>query len=201
MINTIKTIVFLTFLATPNFAAAHSPIKGIDNFYNGLLHPVFVPAHLLLLIALGLLVGQKGVTEKQASFVAFLVTTAIGLIAAWFSVGSEKEMYLLSGAAVIGLLVASSLPMRSHWCAIIAAFAGLLIGMDSTQEALTGGKRLVTLFGSGIGILLVFLYVMGLADYFNKKPWQKIAVRVMGSWIAASSILVLAFSFASSSGS
>jgi len=201
MISINKTIVFLTLLATPQFAAAHSPIKGIDNFYSGLLHPVFVPAHLLLLIALGLLVGQKGVTENQASFLALLITTAIGLIAAWFSVGGEKEMYLLSGATIIGLLVASNLPMGSHWCVIIAALVGLLVGMDSTQEALTGRKRFVTLLGTGVGIYLVFLYAMGLADYFNKKPWQKIGVRVLGSWIAASSILVLAFSFASSSGS
>jgi hydrogenase/urease accessory protein HupE len=200
MISINKRIAFLALLATPQFAAAHSPIKGIENFYSGLLHPVFVPAHLLLLIALGLLVGQKGVNENQASFLAFLITTAIGLIAAWFSIGGEKEMYLLSGAAIIGLLVASNLPMRTHWCAIIAALAGLLIGMDSTQEALTGRKKFVTLLGTGIGIYLVFLYAMGLADYFNKKPWQKVGVRVMGSWIAASSILVLAFSFASSSG-
>jgi F0F1-type ATP synthase assembly protein I len=36
---------------------------------------------------------------------------------------------------------------------------------------------------------------MGFADYFNKKPWQLIGLRVLGSWLAASALMVLALLF------
>lgn len=186
-------VLLLALVSEP--ALAHSPIKGIGNFYNGLLHPIFVPAHLLLLIALGLLIGQKGIYENRMAFVVFLATTAIGLIGAWFSVGGDMEILLLSGAAIIGLLIASNLSIGHYLCAAIAALIGLFIGIDSAQETLSGNVKLVTLFGSGVGIYLSLVYSMGFADYFNKKPWQKIGVRVIGSWIAASSLLVMTLSY------
>jgi hypothetical protein len=67
--------------------------------------------------------------------------------------------------------------------------------MDSAQDALSGKEKLVSLLGSGLALYLLFLYPMALADVFNKKPWQMIGVRVIGSWIAASSLLVLALSY------
>jgi len=105
------------------------------------------------------------------------------------------EIFFLSGAAIIGLLIASNLSIGYYLCAAIAALIGLFIGIDSAQETLSGTVKLVTLFGSGVGIYLSFLYSMGFADYFNKKPWQKIGVRVIGSWIAASSLLVITLSY------
>ena len=176
-------------------ALAHSPIEGIGSFYNGLFHPVLVPAHLLLLISLGLLIGQKGIGENRAALAVFLVTTAIGLIGAWFSLGGEMELVLLSAAAIIGLLIASNLSIGRYLSAILAALVGLLIGIDSAQETLWGKAKLVTLTGSGVGICLLFINSILFADYFNNKPWQKIGVRVIGSWVAASSLLVLALSY------
>jgi len=188
-------LIWLLFLVATDPLLAHSPIKGMGSFYNGLLHPVFVPAHLLLLIALGLLIGQKGLSENRLSFAVFLVATVIGLIGAWFSVGGEIEIALLSAAAIIGLLIASNLPIGVYLCAIIAALVGLLISIDSAQETLSGTVKLLTLLGTGVGINILFLYAMGFADYFNKKSWQKIGIRIIGSWIAASSLLVIALSY------
>ena len=180
-------------------ALAHSPIEGIGNFYNGLLHPVFVPAHWLLLVALGLLIGQNGIYPNRAAFAAFLAATAIGLIGAWFSIGGEMEMVLLGAAVVIGLAIAASLSMRPSVSVILAVLVGLLVGIDSAQQTLSGKDKLLTLVGTGVGISLLMIYAIGLADFFNKKAWQKIGIRVVGSWIAASSLLVLALSFASMS--
>jgi len=189
-------VILWALLAVPALAYAHTPIEGIDNFYNGLLHPVFVPAHLLLLIALGLFFGQQGPKENQGALAAFLVTTVIGLLAAWFAVGGDMEVVLLGGAAVVGLLIAANPVVDPLWCSLVGALTGFALGMDSAQETLAGKDRLVSLVGSGIGIYLLLLYPMGLADHFKRKPWQKIGVRVLGSWVAASSILVLTLSFA-----
>lgn len=191
-----KAVVAPASIAAPGLAFAHSPIEGIDSFYNGVLHPVFVPAHLLLLIAFGLFVGQQGPKEYQVAIVSFLVATIVGLMAAWFGVGARFETILLSGAAIIGLLTASNLAIGPIWFSLLAALAGLLLGMDSDQETLSDNEKLVSLFGSGVGIYLLVLYPMALADSFNQKAWQRIGMRIVGSWIAASALLVLALSLA-----
>ena len=199
MIKPGGALVFWALLAIPRLGLAHSPIEGIDTFYGGLLHPVFVPAHLLLLIAIGLFVGQRGVKDNQSAVLVYLVAVAVGLVTAWFSVGSEIEMLVLGAAASIGILIAVSPVVNQYWCALIAASAGLLLGIDSAQDPLSDKEKLASLLGSGIALYLLFLYPLALADTFKKKPWQIIGIRVIGSWIAASSLLVLALSYSTMS--
>ena len=190
-----SVIVWLLALGVSQPALAHSPIKGISDFYNGLLHPVLVPAHLLVLIALGLLIAQKGIFQNRIAFPAFFTASLVGLIIAWFSASGELQLVLLGVAAVVGLVVASNWPVGRYVSATAAALAGLLICIDSTQETLSGREKLVTFVGTGVGVNLLFVYSIGVVDYFSKKDWQKIGVRVIGSWVAASSLLVLALSY------
>ncbi len=189
-------IVCLSALLLPETSLAHSPIQGIGNFYNGLLHPVLVPAHLLLLMAFGLFLGQQGLKRIEMALGVFAAATIVGLVLAWFSIGTGIENLVLVLSAAVGLLVAISLQMALLWCVIIALLAGFLLGIDSAQQELSGQDKLASLFGSGVAIYFLALYPMALADYFKRKVWQKIAIRIIGSWIAASSLLVLALALA-----
>jgi urease accessory protein len=187
-----RAFFFSSILLVPEIVFAHGPIKGIGNFYNGVLHPVFVPAHLLLLSVLGLFIGQKGIEKNLLSLATFAFGTFFGLTLAWFSFDGEMEVFLLGSALILGLLVALEFKLTPTWLSLIAFFTGLAIGMDSTQETLAGREKVATLLGTGVGLYLLQLYPMGLADYFNNKPWQRIGIRVLGSWIAAIAFLVLA---------
>jgi urease accessory protein len=188
-------VVCLLMLVVPEASLAHAPIQGIGNFYNGLLHPILVPAHLLLLVAVGLFFGQQRPKASQSALGVFAFATVAGLTAAWFSIASETETFILILSAVIGSVIAMAPKVALLWCGVIALLAGFLLGIDSAQEALSGRVKLVTLFGSGVAIYALVLYPMALADYFNQKAWQKIGIRIVGSWVAASSLLVLALSF------
>lgn len=179
----------------PGIVFAHSPIKGMSHFYGGLLHPVFVPAHLLLLVAAGLFYGQLDPNKNKQALLAFVVATLAGLGVAWFSLAVPIETVILCCAAVTGILVTLKMAVSSYWCSLVLALAGFLVGMDSAQESLPGRDRMISLIGSSIGIFLLVIYAMGLADYCNKRAWQQIGVRVIGSWIAASALLVLALVF------
>ncbi len=180
-------------------AMAHSPIKGIGNFYNGLLHPVIVPAHLLLLMAIGLFFGQQGPKKIELVLGIFAFATIAGLIAAWFSNGAELEIIVLILSAAVGLFIAISPQVTPLWSAVIALLAGFFLGIDSAQEELSGKEKFLTLFGSGVAIYMLPLYPMVLADHFAKKAWQKIGIRIVGSWVAASSLLVLTLSLSAKS--
>jgi len=180
-------------LIMPQLAFAHMPIKGINDFYSGFLHPLFVPAHLLLLISFGLFIGQKRLSSNSTILVVYASAIVIGLLFAWFS-GDEKEIYILSMATLMGLLVASNLSVRLYLILFVSALAGLILGMDSAQETLTGTNKFASLFGSGVAIYFLALYPMILAEYLQKKSWGKIGIRIVGSWVATSAILVLALS-------
>ena len=175
-------------------AWAHTPIQGIGGFYNGLLHPVLVPAHLLLIVAFGLFLGQQGSKRIELALGIFAAAAFVGLALAWFSIGAEMETLGLALSAAIGLLVATSPQLAFPWCVAVALLAGLFLGVDSAQQELSGKDKLVTLFGTGVAIYFLVLFPMALAEHFKKKVWQKIGIRVVGSWVAASSLLVFALS-------
>ena len=184
--------IILAVCAAPQIASAHVPFAGLNDLYNGLLHPVVVPAHLLLVAAAGLFLGKHGSRVVPPAFLLFCLFTFSGLVATIFVTGGVGEGYLLGVAAVIGLLVAANLRIPFFLCLILAALTGFLLGLDSTQTVLVGRAKFFSLLGSGLGLSFLFLYPLAFADYFGDRNWQKIGVRIVGSWVAASAILVLA---------
>lgn len=190
-------LLFCCLIATPNIAAAHTPIKGIGNLFNGMLHPVLTPSHLLLLIAVNLFFGQKGFKETEKSLLASIVAVVLGLTTSGFSPGPQVEVFILVWAAITGLLIAASPKLRIYWYFVIGIAAGFSLGFDSAQETLSGKENIIALFGSGVGIYFFSLYPFGFAEFCNNRNWLRIGVRVIGSWIAASSLLVLALQFSS----
>jgi urease accessory protein len=181
----------------PGLVYAHSPIEGINGFYNGIAHPLFVPAHLLLILTLGLYLGQQGQERSRDALRLFVTAILSGLIVAGFTSLSYLEPVLLGSAAVCGLLTAANSSIGKYWFLIIAAIAGFTIGADSAQETLTGIDKLLSLLGSGLGVLVLLGAPMMIVDSLNKETWHGIGIRVVGSWLATSALLVLALSFSS----
>ena len=188
----VAAVVVLSLL--PAAAIAHSPIKGLDNFYAGFLHPLFVPAHLLPILVLGFLFGQQGPARLQAAIIVFLVAVVGGLAATLLSPGWSVELALLVGAAVTGVLVALSIPLPLAAYVALAALLGLMVGIDSAQDDLSGRGRLAALLGTCVSAYLLLLYAMVFADFFTRREWQRIGLRIAGSWVAASALLVLSLS-------
>ena len=65
-------------LLAPGVALAHGPMPGVGSFYGGLLHPVMVPSHLITLVALGLLIGQRGLGAMRLKFRRSFRLLAVG---------------------------------------------------------------------------------------------------------------------------
>ncbi|HZX24180.1 MAG TPA: HupE/UreJ family protein [Woeseiaceae bacterium] len=182
----------------PAAAHAHSPVEGMNEFYNGVLHPLLVPAHILLILATGLFIGQRGPRENRLALPAFFLAAAAGLALAGAGVAPDTVGgLLLAGTTAIGLLTAAGRRAPLPLYPAAGAFAGFFLGFDSTPEALDGRERILALVGTGVGLNLWLIYACGIADFFSKKPWQRVGLRILGSWVAASSILVLALTASS----
>ncbi|MGD9254374.1 MAG: HupE/UreJ family protein [Chromatiales bacterium] len=195
-----RLLLALVLACMPGIALAHAPIEGMDSFYNGVLHPVLVPAHLLAIMTAGMLIGQQGVKRMQAPLIAFLFV----LIAALATTGfldlslpeSVGERLLLSMAVLCGVLVAVEMELSLMPLMALGIVLGFLLGMDSSQPELQGRAKLAILTGTGVGGFLLILYAAAAAEFANRH-WQKIGIRILGSWATASAFIVLAFSFAS----
>jgi hypothetical protein len=91
----------------------------------------------------------------------------------------------------VGILTASNAVISSYLPKVVAVLVGVLIGADSTQTALVGAERLTFFLGCGLGMILIVILSWGLGDYARSSAWMRVGVRVIGSWIAASAMLVL----------
>jgi urease accessory protein len=178
-------------------ALAHVPTPGLNDTVAGILHPFTTPAHILILLGIGVLLGQNFQSHFGRAYAAFALAAAAALLlTATNWVTGVPEPALLCIALAVGALVAIETRLSSLAAVVLFAAAATAVGLDSGVEP--GGKRSVvnTLFGTWIGLSVG----LGNIAYFTvlivekNRKWMNIGLRVSGSWIVAISLLALAFS-------
>jgi hydrogenase/urease accessory protein HupE len=163
-------------------------------FFSGLLHPLVIPAHLLALLALGLLIGQQRAMLPPS--MAFATALAAGLTAIALAIGETAALdVLLAATALAGILLALAKPLPTFLSTALAAVTGIALGLDSPPEAISLTAANATLVGTWLSACLV-LALVAAAGRSLTRWWQCIGMRIVGSWLAASAILVLALRFA-----
>lgn len=182
------------FLLMPALAFAHSPVPGIGRFCSGALHPLVVPPHLMALIALGLLIGQHGAAKSSHASIALVVALAGGLLLVGTGNGASTDTLLLVCTGIVASLVIAARPYPKLFLGAVAGVVGLTLGLGSDPEGVTGSTQWVFLSGVLAGASLCCLWLAVMTELATR-PWMKIAVRVIASWLAVSALLVLALSW------
>jgi urease accessory protein len=165
----------------------------------GLLQPLLLPAHALALMAFGLLIGRQRASSRFLALAAFVAGLAGGLSAIALAVGQTPAGDVLLGASgLAGLLVSIGRPPPVLACALLAAIGGVALGLDSPPEAISIAVATIMLIGTALGASLALALAVAGASYVDAQKWiaPRIGMRVLGSWIAASALLVLALRFA-----
>jgi urease accessory protein len=172
-------------------AEAHLNSTGMGPIYDGLMHFLTSPEDLVPALALALLAGLRGATYgRQALFTlpaAWLLGSLLGLAAA-ATTGSavlSSFWFLLMGG-----LVAADAKLSLRVTTALAALLGLYHGYLNG----TGMGQSVSAILAVLGLVLAVFVLIALAAAFVvqlRAHWARIAVRVAGSWIAASGVLLL----------
>ena len=162
-------------------------------FVVGLLHPLLVPTHLMAVLALTLLIGQQNWGYGVPAIYAAAVLVGLGAIAMAY-VPTRAEQGLLASAASAGALVALARPLPRAMGWLVAAASGLALALDSPPEAIALQDANLTLLGTAISAIVVLVFLLLMISRLHR-AWQGIGTRIVGSWIAASAILVLALRF------
>ena len=186
----------IIFLLQPTSAQAHTPIKGAGEFLSGFLHPFLTPTHLLVFLSLGLLLGQRLPLRLQWPLTLFASFAATGLsLTAAHAAAEVFQPILIAFGLCIGGLVALAAPLPTWIHLAACAAAGLALGLDSGADPGIKGVAVARmLFATWMSLLFC---VGDIAFYSSRLPpyqWVQTGIRVVGSWIVAVALLMLAFS-------
>jgi urease accessory protein len=195
--ESLGTAVFIIGLTSfAGSAEAHSTVKGVGDFYGGMLHVLTALEHVLPFVALSLLAGQRGLkAQAEAVLLVFPVALMVGAAAAlWLPAVPGLAFFNVASAILLGGLVAAAWPLPGPVFYGLVVLFGISHGF-ANGEAISGSiKAYLFILGIGVAGLAVLAYGTLMVDFLLKRKvgWMTIAVRVAGSWIAAIGVLVLA---------
>jgi hydrogenase/urease accessory protein HupE len=170
-------------------------VEGAGDLGNGALHPFLTPAHALILLGFALLLGQQVPFRLKRVMRVFAVVSAIALACTIPRGIPEIHLaFLVSPALCLGALVASGRQLPVWGLAGLGGLAALGIGLDSGLEPASSSNTLKTLLGNWLGMNAATFYLAVCVSHGADKQWARTGIRVLGSWIIAISLLVLAFS-------
>jgi len=175
-------------------ARAHLESSGMGPVYDGLMHFLTSPEDLVPAIALAMLAGLRGAScGRRAMFTlpaAWLLGSLFGLSAAAANAGAFAAAFwfLLLGGL---LVVDAKLSLRSMTA--LAALLGVAHGHLNGRGIVVSTSAVAALVGLTAAVF-VLVTLSTAAVVRLRAHWARIAVRVAGSWIAASGLLMLGWS-------
>ena len=176
-------------------AEAHLNSTGMGPIYDGLMHFLMSPEDLIPALALALLAGLRGAAYgRRASFmlpVAWLAGSLFGLTTAattGSAIFSSLWFVLLGGLVIADAKV--SLSAMTALATLLGFVHGYLNGTGMGQS----GFALAAVLGLSSAVFVLIVLAAAFVVQLRAQ-WARIAVRVVGSWIAASGLLMLGWSF------
>ena len=159
---------------------------------------LLAPSHVLALLAFGLLIGQQH--WSRAVLVVYGAAVLVGLGAIAFAhVPRFAEEGLLLGMAAAGGMLAWARRWPEWAGAALGGGIGLALALESPPEALSLTRANLELAGTAAGAIASVWVIARLGHWLNRPTAHlagPMATRILGSWIAASAILVLALRLA-----
>jgi len=164
-------------------------------FVDGLAQ-FFIPTHLLAVAAVGVLAGQGASRFPFAVFGASAFGLAVGSVMVAAALRGQNTAPMLLGiAALFGIVIASAWPIPHRAIEIAASALGGILAFNAPPQAITIPSAVAEQVGTGVAMLATLALIAFIAMRADR-PWQRIGLRVAGSWIAASAILALALRLA-----
>lgn len=172
-------------------AEAHLNSTGMGPFYDGLMHFLMSPEDIIPVFALALLAGLRGVNYGRRALFVLPIAWLLGALAGLTSFAAQPHPFVAAAwFLLLGGLVASdaklSLRVTTGLAALLGLYHGYLNGTGMGQSLSTVVVLMGLVFAIFVIVALVAAFVVRL-----RASWMRIAVRVAGSWIAASGLLML----------
>jgi len=174
----------------PIRAEAHLPTIGLGPVYDGIFHFLLSPEDLIPIIALSLLSGQRGASFGRRVLWIVPLAWFTGGVLGMFAGAARGSALTCVSFLLLGGLVAANAKVSLRLITALAAFLGFFHGYLNG----TGISRFNDGTNALVGLALAVFVVVAIFTSFViplRRQWALIVVRVAGSWIAASGLLML----------
>jgi hydrogenase/urease accessory protein HupE len=179
----------------PAPAEAHLNATGMGPVYDGMAHFLMSPEDVVPVLALALLVGMRGASYGRR---ALFVLPAAWLLGGFVGLPESAT----NGSAVLSaiwfLLLGGLLAADVQVPLVITTLLAVVLGLDKGYLNGAGmgqpGTAALALVGL-VSAVFVMIAVVSAFVVTLRAEWARIAVRVAGSWIAASGLLMLGWTF------
>jgi len=181
-------------IASP--AEAHLITTGLGPVYDGISHFALTPEDLVPVLALALFAGLRSKKHGRRVLVVLPTAWLLGGIVGLASRSPVSAPMAWMSLVLVGGLVATdvklSLPLTTTLAAILGLFHGFQDGAAMAQD----GPGVLGIIGIAANVFVVVTLVIAFVVTL-RAGWSRIAVRVAGSWIVASGLLLLGWSLRS----
>jgi hydrogenase/urease accessory protein HupE len=175
----------------PGAAHAHLVTTGLGPVFDGVSHLFLSFDDLLPVVAMALLAGLNGQASGRRALFALPVAWLIGGIAGYASGVAPLPAATTSlSLLALGIMTAANVRLTPLLVTVIAAALGLLHGWLNGTSIAAAGREAMGLAGI-VGAVFVLVALLAAPVSQLRVPWALIAVRVVGSWIAAIGLLLL----------
>jgi len=169
---------------------AHLNSTGLGPIYDGAAHLLMSPEDLVPVCAIALLAGLRGSRHSRVVLAALPVSWLLGGVAGVTFGHASSNSVAPASLLILGALVAMDISVSLRIQAALAVTLGFVHGYvnGSGVEPSVDGAQVL------LGLAAVLFVVVGLVAAFaiqSSQPWRRIAIRVLGSWVAATGLLML----------
>ncbi|MFI5315742.1 MAG: HupE/UreJ family protein [Myxococcota bacterium] len=182
----------------PTVAEAHLNSTGMGPLYDGVAHFATSPGDLLSALAVALLAGLRGAEHGRRAMFALPSAWLVGSLAG-SGAPAVRDDALVSAVWLLALggLLALDAKLSARGVTALAACVGLAHGFLNGAGLGWSASSLGALVGLAAAVFALSALASGLAVAI-RADWPRIALRVAGSWIAASGLLWLGWALRSS---
>lgn len=182
-------VIIIMFALVPRAAQAHLVNTGLGPVYDDITHLFITPEDLLTAITLALYCGLLGASASRLGMFVFPVVWCIGGFIGLHTTFDSSLPVAAFSFVLLGVLVAADTALPRRYLVVLIVLVGLVHGIFNGQ-ALQAGPAERGLIGT-ICALFILMTLASAGVVALKPEWTRIAVRVLGSWVSASGILLL----------
>jgi len=170
-------------------ASAHLNSTGLGPIYDGALHLLLSPEDLVPALALALLAGLRGPRHGRIALLALPAAwLSGGLAGAVVGHGSGTAAAVVS-FLLLGALVAADVDLSAALLGALTVSLGFVHGFVNGADMGQPGVAAQALVGLAAALFILTALIVAFVVQL-RRPWSRIAVRVVGSWIVASGLLM-----------
>jgi hydrogenase/urease accessory protein HupE len=172
-------------------AHAHLVSTGLGPFYDGFAHVLFAPDDALAVLALALLSGMSGISAGRAVLFTLPVAWCVGTVGGLHAPAVQSVHWLTIATLLgLGILIAVNYRLSISAAVCLSIVLGLAHGYFNGSATTATSSDLSVLAGT-LASMFFAIAVVTAAVASLRAPWTRIAVRTLGSWIAAGGLLLL----------